>query len=160
MKMKSVNTAIALFIAASMAVSVLAAVLWVNQNTRQTVFHEGKEAMNNMVAQTMAALDNYIDQTDEMASILSSQPVVIEALTGGSPRPASSLFKNLMSASEGYWAAFVFDRNGMVVAGYNAKGQEMAGADRSSRAYAKAVLSGRSDHYLSCLLYTSPSPRD
>jgi methyl-accepting chemotaxis protein len=157
MKMKSVNTAIALFIAASMAVSVLAAVLWVNQNTRQTVFHEGKEAMNNMVAQTMAALDNYIAQTDEMASILSSQPVVVEALTGGSPRHASSLFKNLMSASGGYWAAFVFDRNGMVVAGYNAKGQEMAGADRSSRAYAKAVLSGRSDHYLSNEILISKS---
>ena len=149
MKMKSVNTAIALLIAVSMAVSVLAAVLWVNHNTRQTVFDEGKEAMNNMVAQTMAALDNYIAQTDEMARMLASQQAVAEALSGRDALPASWLFKDLMSTSKGYWAAFCFDRNGNVVAGYNAKGKNMAGADRSSRGYVKAVLSGKSDHYLS-----------
>ena len=149
MKMRSVNTAIALLIAVSMAVSVLAAVLWVNHNTRQTVFNEGKESMNNMVAQTMAALDDYISQTDEMARMLASQQSVAEALAGRDALPASWLFKDLMSTSKGYWAAFAFDRNGKVVAGYNAKGQDMAGADRSSREYVKAVLSGKSDHFLS-----------
>jgi methyl-accepting chemotaxis protein len=149
MKMKSVNTAIALLISASMAVSVLAVVLWVNHDTRQTVFREGKASMGNMVAQTMAALDNYIAQTDEMARMLASQQAVTDALAGRDALPASWLFKDLMSTSEGYWAAFAFDRNGKVVAGYNAKGQNMAGADRSSRGYVKAVLSGKSDHFLS-----------
>lgn len=149
MKMKSVNTAIALLISLSMAVSILMAVLWVNYDTRQTVFEEGKESMNNMVAQTMAALDNYIVQTDEMVRMLASQQAVAEALSGRDALPASWLFKDFLSTSDGYWAAFAFDRNGMVVAGYNAKGKNMAGADRSSRGYVKAVLSGKSDHYLS-----------
>ncbi|OIQ51381.1 Methyl-accepting chemotaxis protein PctC [Pseudodesulfovibrio hydrargyri] len=149
MKMKSVNTAIALLIAASMAISVLAAVTWVNHDTRQTVFNEGKESMNNMVAQTMTALDNYIVQTDEMAHMLASQQAVADALAGRDALPASGLFKDFMATSSGYWAAFVFDRNGQVVAGYNAKGQDMTGADRSSRGYVKAVLSGKSDHFLS-----------
>ncbi|WP_338670145.1 methyl-accepting chemotaxis protein [Pseudodesulfovibrio methanolicus] len=149
MKMKSVNTAIALLIATSMAVSILVAVLWVSYDTRQTVFDEGKVAMNNMVAQTMAALDNYIAQTDEMVRMLASQQAVADALAGRDALPASWLFKDLLSTSNGYWAAFAFDRNGKVVAGYNAKEQNLAGADRSSREYVKAILSGKSDHYLS-----------
>jgi hypothetical protein len=149
MKMKSVNTAIALLISASMAASILAAVIWVGRDTRQTVFDEGKVAMDNMVAQTMAALDNYTAQTDEMVRMLASQQAVADALSGGDPLPASGLFKELLSSSASYWAAFAFDRNGRVVAGYNSKGQNLDGADRSSRGYVKAVLSGRQDHYLS-----------
>jgi methyl-accepting chemotaxis protein len=157
MKMKSVNTAIALLIAASMAVSILAAVLWVGHDTRQTVYNEGKVAMDNMVAQTMAALDNYIGQTGEMARMLASQQAVADALAGRDALPASWLFKDLLSSSKGYWAAFAFDRNGKVVAGYNAKGQNLAGADRSSRAYVKAILSGKTDHYLSNDILVSKS---
>jgi methyl-accepting chemotaxis protein len=157
MKMKSVNTAIALLIAASMAVSILAAVTWVSHDTRQTVFNEGKVAMNNMVAQTMAALDNYIAQTDEMVRMLASQQAVADALAGRDALPASWLFKDLLSTSDGYWAAFAFDRNGKVVAGYNAKEQNLAGADRSSRAYVKAILSGKVDHYLSNDILVSKS---
>ncbi|WFS63807.1 methyl-accepting chemotaxis protein [Pseudodesulfovibrio thermohalotolerans] len=157
MKMKSVNTAIALLISSSMAVAILAAVLWVNHDTRQTVFNEGKESMGNMVEQTMAALENYIAQTDEMAHMLASQQAVVDALAGGDAMPASLLFKDLLSSSDSYWAAFAFDKNGQVVAGYNAKKQNLVGADRSTREYAKVVLSGKADRYLSNDILVSKS---
>lgn len=142
MQVKSVNSAITVLIAVVIAVTVAAGVLWVSQNTYNTVFKEQKVAMSNVVKQSMAGLDDYMGQTESMTKMLASQQVVIDALSGGDILGADWMFKDLLAVSEGYWAAFIFDKHGKVVAGYNAKGKNMAGADRSSRGYVKSVLGG------------------
>jgi len=157
MKVKSINTAIILLIAVLIVGTVTAGALWVSHDTRNTVFRENKLAMSNVVAQSMASLDNYVVQILATMRMIAAQSVVQSALTGGDLYGADRFFKNLLASSDEYWAAFVFDTNGKVIAGYNAKGKNMAGADRSERAYAKAVLSGNSDHYLSDDILTSKS---
>jgi methyl-accepting chemotaxis protein len=149
MQIKSVNTIIAALVALVISVSVLLGVLWINSSTLEAVYKGEMEAMNNMAEQSMAALDGYIGQTESMVKILAAQHSVVQALEGGDPAGADLLFKRLLDSSSAYWAAFAFDKNGMVVAGYNAKGSHMAGADRSSRGYVKAVVQGKIPTYLS-----------
>ncbi len=149
MQIKSVNTAITVLIAVVIAVTVASGVWWVSNDTYQTVSKEQQNAMRNVVKQTMTALDGYIEQTESQTRMLASQQAVIDALTGHDMLSADWLFKDLINNSDGYWAAFAFDKNGNVVAGYNAKGKNMAGADRSNRGYVKAVLSGKSESFLS-----------
>ena len=149
MQIKSVNTVIATLVALVISIFVVSGILWINSSTLETVYEGEMEAMDNMVEQSMAALNGYIDQTESMVQVLASQHAVVEALEGGDPARADLLFKRLIDSSNAYWAAFAFDRNGMVVAGYNAKGSHMAGADRSSRAYVKAVVQGKTKTFLS-----------
>lgn len=149
MKVKSVNTALSVLVAVVILITVSSGVWWVSSNTYQTVFNEQKAAMSNVVEQSMAALDEYVGQTESMSKILASQQVIIDALEGRDLLGADWLFKDLLNSSEEYWAAFVFDANGQVVAGYNAKGKNMAGADRSSRGYVKAILSGADKTHIS-----------
>jgi methyl-accepting chemotaxis protein len=149
MQIKSVNTVIAALISVVIVVAVGSGVWWVSGNTYKTVFSEQTVAMNNVVEQSMAALEAYTQQTENMALMLASQQVVKDALMGRSLLGADWLFKDLLGTSDGYWAAFAFDTNGKVVAGYNANGSNMAGADRSSRGYVKAILSGEQKSLLS-----------
>jgi methyl-accepting chemotaxis protein len=149
MQIRSVNTVIAAVISLVIAAAVGTGVWWVSQHTYKTVIKEETIAMNNVVKQSMAALDAYTEQTEGMARMLASQQVVKDALMGRNLLGADWLFKDLLATTDGYWAAFAFDTNGKVVAGYNAKGSNMAGADRSSRGYVKAVLSGQHDSFLS-----------
>lgn len=143
MKMKSVNSVITICIAVSIALTVTAGVWWVSNNTYETLFREQKVAMGNVVEQAMAGLDDYIEQTENMTRMLASQQVVKDALEGRDLLGADWMFKDLLGVSESYWAAFVFDKNGKVVVGYNAKGSNMAGADRSTRNYVQALQSGQ-----------------
>jgi methyl-accepting chemotaxis protein len=157
MQIRSVNTVIAALISVVIIAAVGSGVWWVSSHTYQTVFKEQTVAMHNVVEQTMTALDAYMEQTESMTRMLASQQVVIDALMGRDPLGADWLFKDLLSSTDGYWAAFVFDTHGKVVAGSNAAGANMTGADRSGRGYVKAILSGQHDTYLSNDILTAAS---
>ena len=137
MQIRSVNTVIAALISVVIVAAVGSGVWWVSSHTYQAMFKEQTVAMHNVVEQTMTALDAYMEQTESMTRMLASQQVVIDALMGRDPLGADWLFKDLLTTTEGYWAAFVFDVHGKVVAGSNAAGANMAGADRSGRGYVK-----------------------
>ncbi|MCG2734603.1 cache domain-containing protein, partial [Pseudodesulfovibrio aespoeensis] len=157
MQIRSVNTVIAALISVVIVAAVGSGVWWVSSHTYQTVFKEQTVAMHNVVEQTMTALDAYMEQTESMTRMLASQQVVVDALMGRDPLGADWLFKDLLTSTEGYWAAFVFDTHGKVVAGSNAAGANMSGADRSGREYVKAILSGQHESYLSNDILTAAS---
>jgi methyl-accepting chemotaxis protein len=149
MQVRSVNTVIAALISVVIVAAVGSGVWWVSTHTYDTVFREQTVAMGNVVEQTMTALDAYMEQTESMAGMLASQQAVNDALMGRDLLSADWLFRDMLENSRDYWAAFAFDTNGKVVAGYNAKGDNMAGVDRSGREYVKVILSGRHESYLS-----------
>ncbi|WP_027177872.1 methyl-accepting chemotaxis protein [Maridesulfovibrio bastinii] len=143
MKIKSVSSVIAIIIASLVIVTFAAGIWWVTGNTYNAVFSEQKKAMQNMVKETISSFDLYFEQTTDVARLISLNKGMENALTNGNTEDADNILKRIVTeAGDKYWACFVFDRNGKVVAGYNAKGTDLTGADRSSRAYVKAILSG------------------
>ena len=157
MKVKSINTVITVLIAVIIAVTVASGIWWVSGNTAKTVMNEEKIVMQSMVRQTMTALDDYIDQSGAMARMIASQQVVVDALRGHDPLGAEWLFKDLIEGSDGYWAAFCFDKRGVVLAGYNADGAGLVGADKSSQDYVQVILSGSQESHLSNDIFVSES---
>ncbi|MEF2230510.1 MAG: methyl-accepting chemotaxis protein [Pseudodesulfovibrio sp.] len=149
MQFKSVNTVITVLVAVVISLTMVSGVLWIIRDTKQVVFHEEKVAMNNVAEQIMAGLDQYVSQTKSTVRVMAAMPSVVAALEGGDAAAAGEFFKKLIASSDGYWAAFAFDREGKIVAGFNAKGDDMAGADRSGRQYVKEVLQGRAKTFLS-----------
>ncbi|WP_027721647.1 methyl-accepting chemotaxis protein [Maridesulfovibrio zosterae] len=142
MKIKSVNTVVTVIVFALIALTISAGVWWVSSSTYTAVFKEQKNAMDSVVNQSVKALELYMGQTSDVVKLIAKDQASREALEEGNIGPSDSLFKSLIGSSEDYWAAFLFDKNGKVVSGYNAKGKNMAGADRSSRGYVKKILSG------------------
>ncbi|NDV25667.1 methyl-accepting chemotaxis protein [Desulfovibrio sp. JC010] len=142
MRVKSINSVVAVIIFVLITLTVSVAVWWVADSTYQAVFKEQKNAMQTMVDQSEKALELYMGQTSDVVRIMAKGQPAKEALELGNIGPIDGLLKSLIDSSSDYWAAFLFDKNGKVVAGYNAKGKNMAGADRSSRGYVKKVLSG------------------
>ncbi|ACS80837.1 methyl-accepting chemotaxis protein [Maridesulfovibrio salexigens] len=142
MKVKSINSVVAVIVFVLIALTISIGVWWVADSTYKAVFKEQKNAMQSMVDQSEKALDLYMGQTSDVVRIMAKGEPAQEALEYGKTGPIEGLLKSLINSSSDYWAAFIFDKNGKVVAGYNAKGSNMAGADRSSRGYVKKVLSG------------------
>ena len=142
MRVKSINSVVAVIVFVLITFTVSVGVWWVADSTYQAVFKEQKNAMHTMVDQSEKALELYMGQTSDIVRIMAKGEPAQEALEYGKTGPIDDLLKSLVSSSDDYWAAFIFDKNGKVVAGHNAKGKNMAGADRSSRGYVKKVLSG------------------
>ncbi|WP_419787617.1 methyl-accepting chemotaxis protein [Pseudodesulfovibrio sp.] len=157
MKIKSVNTVITALVAVIVLLSTGAGILWIIRDTNSVVFEEEKEAMTTVTKQILVSLDLYVNQSSSMVQLLASQPSVVEALQGEDPSAASVLFKELLDSTTEYWAAFAFDRSGQVVAGWNDKGNNLAGADRSSRQYVKDLVAGKVTTYVSDNILVSKS---
>ncbi|MFW5499460.1 MULTISPECIES: methyl-accepting chemotaxis protein [unclassified Maridesulfovibrio] len=142
MKVKSINSVVAVIVFVLIALTISIGVWWVADSTYKAVFKEQKNAMQSMVDQSEKALELYMGQTSDVVRIMAKGEPAQEALEYGKTGPIDGLLKSLINSSDDYWAAFLFDKNGKVVAGYNAKGSNMTGADRSSRGYVKKILSG------------------
>ncbi len=147
MRIKSINSVVAVIIFVLISLTISIGVWWVADSTYHAIFKEQKNAMQSMVDQSEKALELYMGQTSDVVKLIAKGDPVREALIRGNIGPAAMQLKGLMESSSDYWAAFVFDDKGKVVAGFNAKGKDMAGADRSSRGYVKKVLSG-TDFYI------------
>ena len=147
-KTKSVNTVIALSITTTILLTFAVGIWWISSSTYSAILKQQEATMNIMVKESMNALKTYIAQSRSIADLLAHDSAMIQAIQGGEPEQAQATFAALMKTYPGMWAAFVFNKEGKVVAGLNAKGTVMAGADRSTRGYVKAVLSGK-DKYLS-----------
>ncbi|WP_031480252.1 methyl-accepting chemotaxis protein [Maridesulfovibrio frigidus] len=156
MKIKSINTVLTVVVFALLAMTFSVCVWWVTNSTYDAVFKEQKQSMVSMIDETVGALELYVGQGSDVARLISGDPNSVEALTGGNIKGSDELIKSLMNASKNYWATFIFDTNGKVVVGYNAKGKSMAGADRASRGYVQKVLSG-TDAYVSDEILKSKS---
>ena len=142
MRVKSINFVVAVIIVVLITLTVSTAVWWVADSTYNAVFTEQKKSMSSMVDQSEKALELYISQTSDVVKLIANGQPAHDALIKGNSAPAAQQMKGVIESSDAYWAAFVFDAEGKVVAGYNAKGKDMTGADRSSRLYVKKILSG------------------
>ncbi|MDD3312310.1 methyl-accepting chemotaxis protein [Pseudodesulfovibrio sp.] len=157
MQMKSVNTVITALVAVVVFLSMGAGILWIIKDTKAVVFREEKAAMSTVTEQIVVGLNQYVEQSRNLVQVLAAQPSVVDALQGGDPASASALFRGLLDSTSAYWAAFAFDRNGKVVAGWNDKGKDLIGADRSSRQYVKDVVAGKVKTFVSDDILVSKS---
>ncbi|HAS90403.1 MAG TPA: chemotaxis protein, partial [Desulfovibrio sp.] len=128
MRIKSINSVVATLIFVLVALTVSLGVWWVSGSTYSTVLNEKRNAMESMVDRSVKDLQLYTEQTTNMVQVLAKGDPAREALLSGDVSAIDGLLKSLLVSSDKYWAAFIFDKDGKVVTGYNAKGKNMAGA--------------------------------
>jgi methyl-accepting chemotaxis protein len=142
MRKTSINTVLTLFVAGAVLAAVVILILYVSRSSF-TMASDLEEASLLQLAQTSSrTLELYLDDAADVARALSTQDAIVAGLAGDTPR-AKERFRNYIESYKQYWAIFAFDMTGKVVAGFNAKMEDMAGGSRADRDYVKGVLAGK-----------------
>jgi methyl-accepting chemotaxis protein len=142
MRKTSINTVLTLLVAGSVLAAIVVLVLYVSRSSF-TMASQIQEASLLQLAQSSSrTLDLYLEDAADVARALAPQDAIVAGLSGDVAR-AKERCRNYIESYKQYWAVFVFDMAGKVIAGYNAKMEDMAGGDRSDRDYVKGVLAGK-----------------
>ncbi len=138
---KSIGTVLIGLVSAAILVAMVGIIWYVNSSSYNLAQQLGEQQMNLLTDNMKKSLGLYMDDATSVVDSLSNQRGVHRGFTGD-PEAASIVFKDFIEAYPNYWAMFSFDMSGKVVAGFNAEGTDMAGADRSGRNYVQALAEG------------------
>jgi len=139
---KSISSVLIASVALAVVLAVGAIVLYVSKSSNNMTLTLQQQSMQQISAATQAALDSYMTNTRTLVETLAVQKAIHEAFEG-EPKRARERLQDYIKANKDYWAIFLFDANGVIIAGYNAKGADLTGQSRADRDYVKAVLSGQ-----------------
>jgi len=143
-KLRSIKVQLSLFVTGIIVAAIAGLVLYVNSSTFEVATDLGYQTANEAAGLTAKSLSSYLNNAVALTEGLAGMKAVSDTLMPGYPaRRTQRLFEELMASYKDYWAMFVFDREGKILAGMNAKGEDMSGMDRASRGYVKAIVEGQ-----------------
>ena len=143
---KSISTILVLSVSLAILVSIVGLVLYVAGSSRELALGLEGQAMVRFADQTGEILSSHLDNYADLANTLAALDEVKNALDWDETRKADTTLASALKGHDGLWAAFVFKPDGKVVAGLNARGEAMAGADRGDRDYVKAIAGGKESY--------------
>ncbi len=139
---KSISSVLIVSVSAAVVVAVAAIVLYVSRSSYNMTLELEQQSMQQVSVATQSALDSYMGSTRTLVETLAVQKAIHEAFEG-EPGRARDRLADYIKANKDYWAIFLFDAKGVILAGYNAKGEDLTGQSRADRDYVKAVLGGQ-----------------
>ncbi len=154
-RIKSIGTVLILSVTLVVALAVAGIVLYISKSSYNLTLDTQKQSMEQLSKATLASLNNYISNTKGLVDNLASQRAVTEAFEGD-PARAKERLKNYIESNKDIWALFLFDAKGTIIAGYNAKGDDLTGQSRADRDYVKAILGGQ-DNFFANKIFTAKS---
>ena len=143
MRQLRINTISALVSALAIIVVIGVLVAYVSTSSYRMVSGVQNDALEQTATIVARSAENYIRQSVDVATSLSEQAAVRQALRGGPAEGAQALMAAYAKAFPDYWSVFAFDAKGKIVAGPNAEGKSQVGGDRADRDYSKAIFSGK-----------------
>ncbi|EPR43851.1 methyl-accepting chemotaxis sensory transducer with Pas/Pac sensor [Desulfovibrio sp. X2] len=143
---RSIGSVLVVSVSLAVIVAIAGMGLYVTRSSNTMALETSRQAVTTQADLSATALKQYLDYSRSMVVSLAGQAAIISAFETGDPSRADERFASFIKAYPDYWAMFAFDLHGKVVAGYNALGKNMAGADRSDRDYVKAILAGQESY--------------
>ncbi|MDO9630765.1 MAG: hypothetical protein Q7I92_02560, partial [Humidesulfovibrio sp.] len=139
---KSISSVLIASVTLAVVLAVAVIVLYVSRSSYNLAIEMEQQSMQQVSAATQSALDAYMGNTKAMVETLAVQKAIQEAFEGD-PRRAKDRLLDYIKSSKDYWAIFLFDAKGVILAGYNATGADLTGQSRADRDYVKAVVGGQ-----------------
>jgi methyl-accepting chemotaxis protein len=146
MRNASINTLLAASAAFSILIGIAALIVYVSASSYHMVADLQEGALDQTAKLIAQSAQNSIRDSVEVANSLAGQTSVLEAFTG-SPARAQERLHAYAAGFPTYWSFFIFDTKGKILAGVNAKGEDMTGGDRAHRDYVQAILGGKDVAY-------------
>ncbi|QJT10787.1 methyl-accepting chemotaxis protein [Oceanidesulfovibrio marinus] len=152
---KSIGIVLITLVSLAILVAMAIIIWYVSSSSFGMALKLGEQEMHQLTENMKSSLKLYLDDAVSVTESLANQQGVRKGFKGESDA-ASEVFKDSLAAYENYWAMFSFDPDGKVIAGFNADGTDMTGADRSGRNYVKALQDG-ADSYITPSILKSKS---
>ena len=117
-------------------------VIYVSTSSYRMVAGVQTEALSETSKIVARSAEIYIQQSVDVATILSRQEPVLKAFAG-QPQEAQELLISYVKSLPGYWSFLLFDLKGRIVAGVNSDMGDLTGGNRADRDYARQIFSGK-----------------
>jgi methyl-accepting chemotaxis protein len=153
---KSIGTVLLGSMILALILGVAGIVWYVSGSTQKLALSLYQQGMDQMATATQKSLDAYMEDAKILVNTLAGQAAIVEGLSGDAHRAKERLEGYMRTTKDRYWAIFLFDDKGMIVAGYNANMEDLTGQSRADRGYVKAVLGG-TDYYSSSDIFKAKS---
>ncbi len=150
-RIKSLGTVLILSVTLVVALAVMGIVIYVSKSSYNISLHLEQQSMEQISAATQMSLDKYISGTQTLVESLAAQKALREAFDGD-PKRAKERLHEYIKINKEYWALFIFDAKGVILAGYNAKDEDLTGQSRADRDYVKAILGGQDLYFAKDLI--------
>ena len=142
MRQISINTICTLSVTAAIVAVITVLVIYVSTSSYRMVAGVQTEALNEASKTVARSAEIYIQQSVDVATILSRQEPVLKAFAG-QPQEAQELLTSYVKSLPGYWSFLLFDLKGRIVAGVNSDMGDLTGGNRADRDYARQIFSGK-----------------
>lgn len=142
MRQISINTICTLSVTAAVVAVITVLVVYVSTSSYRMVAGVQTEALNETSKIVARSAEIYIQQSVDVATILSRQEPVLKAFSG-QPQEAQELLTSYVKSLPGYWSFLLFDLKGRIVAGVNSDMGDLTGGNRADRDYARQIFSGK-----------------
>ena len=139
---KSISSVLIASVALAVILAVGVIVFYVSRSSYNLALEMEQRSMQQFSAASQSALDSYMGNTRMLVETLAVQKAITEAFEGD-PKRARERLLDYIKTNKDYWAIFLFDAKGVIIAGYNAKEADLTGQSRADRDYVKAVLGGQ-----------------
>ena len=139
---KSISSVLIASVALAVILAVTAIIIYVSKSSNNMTLDLEQQSMQQLSVATQSALDSYMNNTKTLVETLAVQKAIQEAFEG-EPKRAKERLLDYITANKDFWAIFLFDANGVILAGYNANKADLTGQSRADRDYVKAVLGGQ-----------------
>ncbi|MDP3426107.1 MAG: cache domain-containing protein, partial [Humidesulfovibrio sp.] len=139
---KSISSVLIASVALAVVLAVAAIIVYVSKSSNNMTLSLQQQSMQQISFATQSALDAYMNNTRTLVETLAVQKAIHEAFEG-EPKRARDRLMDYITANKDFWAIFLFDDKGVILAGYNANKEDLTGQSRADRDYVKAVLAGQ-----------------
>ena len=144
---KSISSVLMASVALAVILAVGAIVTYVSRSTYGLTVELNEQAMRQMEQSTQQALSVFMHDSQVIVETLAVQAAIADAFQGD-PSRARDRLREYLQADPDYWAVFLFDAQGRILAGWNAGGEDLSGQSRAGADYVKAAVAGR-DRFVS-----------
>ncbi len=117
LKIKSINTTLALFIFIFFTCFITASVIWISKNTYDVTLEEQEKNMIHTANFLVTSVKNFINEAKGITKIISKDHSTIDVLTKKDTSAGKAILEDILSSIPYYYAATLFDNSGRIIAG-------------------------------------------
>jgi len=138
------NAVLILSVSLPIAMAIAGIVFYVNATSHSMAYGIQRQSMANSCDSISKAVNRFVFDAQSLAGIISQDLVIRNAVQGYPEAAQSTLGQYLARYGATYWAMYVFDLQGKIVAGVDANKKDLKGGSVSEHDFVKSILSGES----------------
>ena len=144
---KSISAVLVLCSSIAILAAIAGMVIYVSQSSYDMTIKVSSHNMKQLVEGTQKSVSLYLEDSQKVTKSLAQLPSVSQALSNQDTELCQEILKKYLGIYTDYYSIFVFNKQGIMVAGVNALGQNAIGTNVTTRPYYKQLKAGNKSFF-------------